>query len=269
METRIVRIALLSGAVLVTVLAAFLTFRGASVGRRTISSGANTTAATERERTESQGTGAREAARSHAGGTKLLPSPKPGSKLQAHLVNLVKSQSVAEPATERRLPEMDMTDDLAPRLPWNGPWPDGLADLPKTAVVRMQLARFPFPEQLDQKLAFFGRLRRCVDQRAGSRGGAFVELWFKVDPSTGEARASRADVLQSTLSRNDDVLFMSCAETAFAGTHFQVTKEVPGEAWPTEWVWRTVVNVPVKDDPLYPDLFGETSQADPSWSNTD
>lgn len=191
--------------------------------------------------------------------TKLIDSTptRAPTIVAAHLANLVKAQSMIDPhATEETYaPEMDMTMELLPSKPWHGPWPDSLKDLPDTDVVRSQVAKFPYPKELDQQLSFLGKLRRCVDPKVKTTGGVFIELQFVVDQTTGMAHGTRVDMMQSTLSREDDDLFLACAETAFKGTEYQVEKEEG--AFPERWVWRNTVSVPVGNDRLYASLFGE------------
>jgi hypothetical protein len=89
------------------------------------------------------------------------------------------------------------------------------------------------------------------------RGGVFVELWFKVDPTDGLARGDRVELLQSTLAEADDLVFLDCADKALRTISFQLNRAEFADGWPERYLWRDTISVPVRNDGVYPWLLGK------------
>ena len=179
---------------------------------------------------------------------------------EIHIAKLVPVAPATAALAVNVLPDMDMTEELAPAPDWHGPWPETVADLPNDARMRRKLQELGSVRKLNYSLGLLGRLRRCVDASVKSKGGIFVELWFDVD-TAGKAVGTHVDVRESSLDPDDDPVVIRCLELEHIG-HFFVFESPPtddpnrDEVQKDGYVIRTVVSVPVRNDPFYAALLG-------------
>jgi hypothetical protein len=172
----------------------------------------------------------------------------------AHVVN----HSEAENASVRTRPQRDLTDALRPRPKWTGPRPESLDQLQRTPAVQRRLKELEELEGeewarfLDHRLRFLARLDQCIGDRISSAGGVSVTMRFRVDPVTKMATATEAFAEQSSLSEEDDEVFLACLQKTHAGSSYQKAPDY-AEA---EFHWSTTISVPVRDDSWYSWLQG-------------
>lgn len=195
--------------------------------------------------------GASPRSRSHGG------TAKPDRAAVLRVAHAVR-QREQENASVHTRPQRDLTDALRPRRKWTGPRPESLDQLQRTPAVQQRLKQLEELEGeewarfLDHRLRFLARLDRCIGDRISSAGGVAVSMRFRVDPATKVAHAAEAFAEQSTLSEEDDQVFLDCLQKTHAGTSYQKSPDY-GDA---EFHWSTTISVPVRDDSWYPWLQG-------------
>ena len=175
-------------------------------------------------------------------------------------MRLVGLSSRGPGTTEQRqgtytLPDMEIVKQLQPPPPWPGPWPESVADLPKTPEMQRRLSEFESLRKLDYSLGFLARLRRCLGSQVKTVGGVFVELWFDVESETGRATGSRVAIHESALEEDEDRVVLKCLESEHIGRSFVF------ESWPSEpdapavqkdgYLIRTALDLPIQNQRLY------------------
>jgi hypothetical protein len=147
----------------------------------------------------------------------------------------------------------DLTDLLQPPPPWLGPRPTSFDDVPKTPAVAARVEEYGGPSSVDQMLKFLDGMQKCLEPRTLEKaGGVSMEFSYALDYTQGTIKGVDVFLDQSTLGEGDDLAVLDCARQLHVGRVHKIGPET-GKALEDapDFVWRTMLRVPVKDDVFY------------------
>jgi hypothetical protein len=181
--------------------------------------------------------------------TRPSPTPVRSAKKAATRV-----EKIARPAKAMDAPsasevasastEVIPGDPLIPRV-----FPASLAAVPMTPWRKARLDELEPVDRklLDFKLGVLSRMRDCDDEVLSAHGKMQVFMHFAVDPANGQASASSAELLDSTLPEELDEQALTCLRDAHMGAQLSLAGEADGDSYH----FGTEITLPLDRDPAY------------------
>jgi hypothetical protein len=154
-------------------------------------------------------------------------------------------------------PRIDI-EELQPKPPWPGPWPQNIDEIEKTPAVERRLNELrafngeEWERYLNYRLQTLANLHDCIGDQIESSGGVAVIFKFRVDPKTKVAEGTEAYAEESALDEGDDKILLDCLVKAHVGRTFRKSADYDKDVF----YWATLINVPIHNDSWYRWLSG-------------
>lgn len=138
-------------------------------------------------------------------------------------------------------------------VPWGGPTPKNLGELPNTPETRKRLEEYGNDSDIDFQLKLLADLDLCFAAEKIPEGGAAVVAFF-FDYEGDTAVVAKEPVIEATsIDPEYEGAFKQCLTQTFAGKSFRA-KRTQGNYM---HVWPTTIPVPVRNHELFPWLFSK------------